>query len=173
VTLFANLAPGGAQNEALACIDRFVAGMDLEPGYTASVAGRSKEPGRAGYDFGLAFQLSFIFSYIVLAAPFESFVHPATILLMLPVAVHPALLSVFLSGRKLNIFSALGSGPGAAHPPPRPADRCGDDHPPARPGGPLKPALRAGRNPEAESDSQRAPYFGTIRPSIFTGSKSS
>ncbi len=108
VTLFANLAPRGAENEALASIGRFVAEMDLEPGYTSAVSGRSKELGRAGYYFGLAFALSFIFRNIVLAAQFESFLHPITILHTVPMAVPFALLSTFLAGQKLNIFSALG-----------------------------------------------------------------
>lgn len=108
VTLFANIAPGGSESEALASIGRFVAQMGMEVGYSTVVSGRSRELGKAGYYFGLAFLLSFLFMYMVLAAQFESFLHPITILLTLPMAVPFALLSVFLAGQKLNIFSALG-----------------------------------------------------------------
>lgn len=108
VTLFANLAPGGAESEALKSIEGFVERMGLEAGYTGAVSGQSKELGKAGYYFGLAFLLSFLFMYIVLAAQFESFLHPVTILLTLPMAVPFALLATFLAGQKLNIFSALG-----------------------------------------------------------------
>ncbi|MGE3509618.1 MAG: efflux RND transporter permease subunit, partial [Vicinamibacterales bacterium] len=108
VTLLSNVRPGGSQTDVIAAIDAAVAGLKMEPGYRSTTTGQTRELQRAGFYFGLAFALSFIFMYIVLAAQFESFIHPITILLTLPLAVPFALLSTFIAGQRLNIFSALG-----------------------------------------------------------------
>ncbi|HZG53382.1 MAG TPA: efflux RND transporter permease subunit [Pyrinomonadaceae bacterium] len=108
VTLTANVAPGGSQSAVLAELDNAVRGMNLEAGYQTGLVGRSKELGRAGGYFMLAFALSFIFMYMVLAAQFESFIHPVTILLTLPLAIPFGILSLLLTGQTVNIFSGLG-----------------------------------------------------------------
>jgi HAE1 family hydrophobic/amphiphilic exporter-1 len=108
VTLTANVAPGGSQSGVLAELDNAVAAMNMEAGYQTGLVGRSKELGRAGTYFLLAFALSFIFMYMVLAAQFESFIHPVTILLTLPLAIPFGILSLLLAGQTVNIFSGLG-----------------------------------------------------------------
>ncbi len=108
VTLTANVAPGGSQSAVLAELDNAVAAMNMEAGYQTGLVGRSKELGRAGTYFLLAFALSFIFMYMVLAAQFESFIHPVTILLTLPLAIPFGILSLLLAGQTVNIFSGLG-----------------------------------------------------------------
>jgi hydrophobic/amphiphilic exporter-1 (mainly G- bacteria), HAE1 family len=108
VTITASVSPNGSETEALAALQQAAAAVGMESGYTTGVTGQSKQLGQANYYFMLAFILSFIFMYLVLAAQFESFIHPVTILLTLPLSIPFALLSTFVAGQKLNIFSALG-----------------------------------------------------------------
>jgi len=108
ITLSANVKPGGSQSAVVEQMNRFVKEMQMEPGYTADLTGTSKELGRTGYYFMLAFLLSFIFMYMVLAAQFESFLHPVTILLTLPLAIPFGILSLLVMGQTVNIFSGLG-----------------------------------------------------------------
>ena len=108
ISITANPAPGRAQGEGQEVIQNTFAQLDMEPGYNLVASGGSRELGRAAYYFGIAFALSFVFMYMVLAAQFESFIHPVTILLTLPLAVPFGLLASLLSGQQLNIYSALG-----------------------------------------------------------------
>jgi HAE1 family hydrophobic/amphiphilic exporter-1 len=108
VTLLANVRPGGSQAAVIDRMNQFVKELNVDPSYKTGLAGRSKELGRAGYYFMLAFTLSFVFMYMVLAAQFESFIHPVTILLTLPLAIPFGILSLLVTGQTVNIFSGLG-----------------------------------------------------------------
>jgi len=108
VTISAGLPPNSSESDALAKLQRFVTDLKMGPEYTSGVSGQSKELQKAYNSFLLAFLLSFVFMYLILAAQFESFIHPVTILLTLPLAIPFALLSTAIAGQTLNIFSALG-----------------------------------------------------------------
>jgi HAE1 family hydrophobic/amphiphilic exporter-1 len=108
VTISASLAPNGSEADALVAVQRYVGELHMDAGYQSGVTGQSKELQRANRSFMLAFLLSFIFMYLILAAQFESFIHPVTILLTLPLAIPFALVSTLIAGQRLNIFSALG-----------------------------------------------------------------
>ncbi len=108
VTISSSLPPNTSEADALAKVEQYVKDLKLPPEYTTGVTGQSKELQRAYQSFLLAFLLSFVFMYLILAAQFESFIHPVTILLTLPLAVPFALLSTAMAGQTLNIFSALG-----------------------------------------------------------------
>jgi HAE1 family hydrophobic/amphiphilic exporter-1 len=108
VTLMGNIKPGGSQAAVIGKMNDFVKAEKMEPGYSSGLAGRSKELGRAGYYFILAFVLSFVFMYMVLAAQFESFIHPVTILLTLPLAIPFGIVSLLVTGQTVNIYSGLG-----------------------------------------------------------------
>jgi HAE1 family hydrophobic/amphiphilic exporter-1 len=108
VTVFCNLLPSASQSEVqnvmLAEFSKLNTGGDYQGAFT----GRSRELGRAAQNFVLAFVLSLIFMYLILAAQFESWLHPITILLSLPLTLPFALLSIIVFQQSLNIFSALG-----------------------------------------------------------------
>ena len=108
VTISSSLPPNASEADALTKLERYVKDLNLPPEYSSGVTGQSKELQRAYQSFLLAFLLSFVFMYLILAAQFESFIHPVTILLTLPLSIPFALLSTAIAGQTLNIFSALG-----------------------------------------------------------------
>jgi HAE1 family hydrophobic/amphiphilic exporter-1 len=108
ITVSAGLPPNSSESDALRRLEGYVKELKLPAEYTAGVTGQSKELQKAYSAFMLAFLLSFVFMYLILAAQFESFIHPVTILLTLPLSIPFALLSTAIAGQTLNIFSALG-----------------------------------------------------------------
>lgn len=109
ITILANVLRGQSQSEVIARINQIVAQLEIPPTYRVGLIGRSRELGRSAYYFVLAFVLSFAFMYMVLAAQFESFIDPITILVSLPLAVPFALLSLLLARENYSvIYSSLG-----------------------------------------------------------------
>ena len=108
VTISAGLPPNASESDALAKLQNYVKELNLPPEYTTGVTGQSRELQKAYNSFLYAFLLSFVFMYLILAAQFESFIHPITILLTLPLSIPFALISTAIAGQTLNIFSALG-----------------------------------------------------------------
>jgi hydrophobic/amphiphilic exporter-1 (mainly G- bacteria), HAE1 family len=108
VTLTGNMLAGGSQAALLSRVRDDAQSLNMGPEYSYGASGTSKELARTGYYFILAFSLTFIFMYIVLAAQFESFLHPITILLTLPLAVPFGIVSLLIANQSFNIFSGLG-----------------------------------------------------------------
>lgn len=107
VTVVANVS-GIPLNVAVDRLREIVAGLDLPPTYQYAFSGRDKSMADTSRNFLIAFLLSVIFMYMILAAQFESFIHPVTILLALPLSIPFALVSLWLLGETLNIYSILG-----------------------------------------------------------------
>ncbi|MEO8682894.1 MAG: efflux RND transporter permease subunit, partial [Vicinamibacterales bacterium] len=108
VTISANMLPGTSQGTAQQQIAEIAAGLNFTPEYRADFVGRSRELNRTATAFLTAIALSFIFMYLILAAQFESWLHPVTILISLPLTLPFALLSLLIFQQSLNIFSGLG-----------------------------------------------------------------
>ncbi|HEY7784403.1 MAG TPA: efflux RND transporter permease subunit, partial [Pyrinomonadaceae bacterium] len=108
VSVRASVAPGYALADRIEALRREAGNMNLPAAYTTTVSGKARELERTFTEFIWAFILSIIFMYMILASQFESTVHPFTILLSLPLSVPFALLSLWLLGDTLNLYSALG-----------------------------------------------------------------
>jgi HAE1 family hydrophobic/amphiphilic exporter-1 len=105
--LIANQAPDMPLDVAVKAISAVVK-KDLPPGYSLRFTGTAKELDRTTSDLISAFLLACIFMYMVLAAQFESLLHPFIIMLSLPLSIPFALLTLYLTHRTLNLWSALG-----------------------------------------------------------------
>jgi multidrug efflux pump len=106
-TITANLVPGVSLGQALDDLDR-IAAQKLPAGVKRDLAGESLEYKSSTTSLYFMFLLAVVFIFLVLAAQFESFVHPFTILLSVPLAVFGALLTLFVFRQTLNIYSQIG-----------------------------------------------------------------
>lgn len=107
-TLYANIKPGASEKDQLDKMQKVIADQTLGPDYKAEAQGRSREQARSFIAFLVAVGLSLVIMYLILAAQFESYLHPVTILLSLPLTLPFALFAMVIGGQSLNIFSMLG-----------------------------------------------------------------
>ncbi len=106
-TIDASLMPGFTLGEALDSLA--AAATELLPrGGSTALAGESREFADSGTALYFAFILALIVVYMVLAAQFESLVHPFTVLMAVPLAVTGALVTLFITGSTLNLYSQIG-----------------------------------------------------------------
>jgi len=108
VGIYANVAPGHSLQEAAEDTQKLVRRVGLPPGYQIRLSGQAKILEETTTNMVMALLLASIFMYMVLAAQFESLAHPFIIMLTLPLSIPFALLSLIVTGRSLNLFSALG-----------------------------------------------------------------
>ena len=108
VSVNANNAPDFPLDLAARTVNDEIRKVGLPQGYTSRLIGTVKILDETTSNLIVAFLLASIFMYMVLAAQFESFLHPFTIMLSLPLSIPFALLSLWLTGRTLNLWSALG-----------------------------------------------------------------
>jgi hydrophobe/amphiphile efflux-1 (HAE1) family protein len=108
IGMYCDVAPGHALDEASAEARKLVRSLDLPPGYSFRLAGQTQILDETTSNMMMAIGLASVFMYMVLAAQFESFIQPIVIMLVLPLAIPFALLTLELTGRTLNLWSALG-----------------------------------------------------------------
>src|SRR5437870_1546353 len=108
ITISANLLPALPLATAVEHVQKVAATLDMPALYSLEFTGRAKTLAESNANFGIAFLLSIVFMYMVLAAQFESFLHPVTIMLALPLTIPCALVSLVLLGEALNVYSMLG-----------------------------------------------------------------
>ncbi len=106
-TISANLAPGFTLGQALDDLDQ-IAATDLPANVKTDLDGQSREFRESSSALYFLFLFALVFIFLVLAAQFESFIHPLTILLAVPLAVVGALVSLLVFKQSINIYSQIG-----------------------------------------------------------------
>ncbi|MBC7925062.1 MAG: efflux RND transporter permease subunit [Bryobacteraceae bacterium] len=109
ILITANLVKGQALSNVLTELNTTIEDLNMPAGYSTGLIGQSKEFGRAASNFLVAFVLSVLFMYMVLAAQFESFVDPITILISLPLSIPFALLSLLIFNENFSVvYTSVG-----------------------------------------------------------------
>jgi multidrug efflux pump len=106
-TISAGLAPGKTIGDGIKAMEEIRAEL-LDDTFTTALTGTSRDFAESSGNTSFAFVLALILIYLILAAQFESFVDPLTIMFTVPLAICGALLSLYAFGQTLNIFSQIG-----------------------------------------------------------------
>lgn len=107
LTLSGNVAPGYTLGQVITDIEKLV--RDTVPDVTAiDYKGTTREYMEAGGDIYFIFALALAVVFLILAAQFESFLHPFVIMLTVPLALLGGLLGLYLAGSTINIYSQIG-----------------------------------------------------------------
>lgn len=108
VGIYGNVSPGHGLGQAAEDTVAVVQKVGMPPGYQMKFSGQVKILEETTANMIMALGLASVFMYMVLAAQFESLAHPFIIMMTLPLSIPFALLSLIVTGRSLNLFSALG-----------------------------------------------------------------
>ena len=106
ITVFANVAPGSSQDKALAKVEELAKSSPL--GVRVVLGGASVAFRDSMSSLLFALVLGIIVAYMILASQFNSFLHPVTVLTILPLSIAGAAFALWGTGRTLNIFSMIG-----------------------------------------------------------------
>lgn len=106
ISIYGNIAPGHAQDEAIAQVEAL--GKKLPTGTRIVMGGASVAFRESMSSLYFALALGILVAYMVLGAQFNSFLHPITVLTILPLSVAGAAFALLLAGKTLNIFSMIG-----------------------------------------------------------------
>jgi len=107
VGIYADVAKGHALDQAAADVRKMFAELNLPADMTVKMSGQTKILDETTQNLIMAIGLAMIFVYMVLAAQFESFIQPIVIMLVIPLAMPFALLTLWITHRNLNLWSAL------------------------------------------------------------------
>jgi len=106
-TVSASTAKGYTLGDGIKEMDK-IASSTLDESFSTSLAGTAKEYAESSHTLVFAFLLALILVYLILSAQFESFRDPLIIMFTVPLALAGAILSLWLFGQTLNIFSQIG-----------------------------------------------------------------
>lgn len=106
-TVSANLANGKTLGEGIAEMQR-ISDKLLDKSFNTALSGSSRDFAESSSNISFALILALLLIYLILAAQFESFIDPFIIMLTVPMAIAGAMLSLWICGQTLNIFSEIG-----------------------------------------------------------------
>jgi HAE1 family hydrophobic/amphiphilic exporter-1/multidrug efflux pump len=106
-TISASLAEGKTIGDGIKAMQA-IANKTLDESFQTALSGPSRDYAESSSNIGFAFTLALLLIYLILAAQFESFLDPFTIMFTVPLALAGALLSLWIFGQTLNIFSEIG-----------------------------------------------------------------